>query len=282
MANRKLGKVGNLRNLGKIIPSFRFYPTTKNSDLKILEKNFRGFRLFRVFGLALDAHEDTLIRFFNTTIERLEKNAVLRKEKANLKSSMQFHFDTVDEKLLEFDTKVSQVYVVNAEDIKALTDHHQNMHVKVKDLEDRSRKNKLRFGGLSQAHGEDLLWSEGKIKKLIKEKLVIEIEHAHKIGKEERDDPSLKRTIIAKFLNYKDKEKVLREYRSCKLWEERLYISEHFSEETVEIRMELSKEAKELRRKGKFAKVKHERLISFNVRQNSSKFDSGNEEQEAA
>ena len=68
---------------------------------------------------------------------------------------MQFHFDTVDEKLPEFDTKASQVYVVNAEDIKALIDHHQNMHVKVKDLEDRSRKNKLRFDGLSQAHRED-------------------------------------------------------------------------------------------------------------------------------
>ena len=118
MANRKPGKVGNLGNLGKIILSFRFYPTTKNSDLKILEKNFRGFRLFRVFDLALDAHEDILIKFFNTTIERLAKNAVLKKEKANLKSSVQFHFDTVDKKLPEFDTKVSQVYVVNAEDIK--------------------------------------------------------------------------------------------------------------------------------------------------------------------
>ena len=30
--------------------------------------------------------------------------------------------------------------------------------------------------------------------------------------KKKRDDPSQKRTIIAKFLNYKDKEKVLREY----------------------------------------------------------------------
>ena len=68
---------------------------------------------------------------------------------------MQFGFDTIDEKFLEFDTKFSQVYVVNAEDIKALIDHHQNMHVKVKDSEDRSRKNKLRFDGLSQAHRED-------------------------------------------------------------------------------------------------------------------------------
>ena len=51
-----------------------------------------------------------------------------------------------------------------------------------------------------------------KEKKLIKEKLGIEnleIERAHRIGKEERNDPSQKRTIIANFFNYKDKEKVL-------------------------------------------------------------------------
>ena len=44
----------------------------------------------------LDAHENTLVRFFNTTIERLDRkvgnltteNAVLKKEMADLKSSM--------------------------------------------------------------------------------------------------------------------------------------------------------------------------------------------------
>ena len=45
----------------------------------------------------------------------------------------------------------------------------------------------------------------------------VEIERAYGIGKEERDDPSQKRTVIAKFSNNKEKEKVLREYRSCKL-----------------------------------------------------------------
>ena len=61
MANRKLGKVGNLVNLGKVIPSFRFCPTAKieNSDLKILEKNFRGFRVF-----------DLAIGFFINTAPR--------------------------------------------------------------------------------------------------------------------------------------------------------------------------------------------------------------------
>ena len=121
------------------------------------------------------------MKFFNTAIKRLErkvdnlatKNAVLKKEMADLKSSMQFHSDTIDEKLLEVDTKVLQVDIVNDESIKALIDDHKNLHVKVRDLEDRSRRNNLRFDGLSQAQGEDWHGSEGKIKKLIKEKLEI-------------------------------------------------------------------------------------------------------------
>ena len=76
--------------------------------------------------------------------------------------------------------------------------------------------------------------------------------------------------------------KVLREYRSCKHWEERLYINEDFKQETMEIRKKLFKQTKELRKKKKFAKVIHNRLISFNTRQNPWQFDVGNEEQEAS
>ena len=57
------------------------------------------------------------MKFFNTAIERLERrvdnltteNAVLKKEMADLKSPMQFHSDTIDEKILEADAKASQV-----------------------------------------------------------------------------------------------------------------------------------------------------------------------------
>ena len=102
------------------------------------------------------------MKFFNTAIERLERkfddltteNAVLRKEKVDLKSSMQFHSDTIDGKLLEVDTKVSQVYFVNDENIKTLIDDRKKLHVKVRDLEDRSRRNNLRFDRLSQAQGK--------------------------------------------------------------------------------------------------------------------------------
>ena len=50
----------------------------------------------------------------------------------------------------------------------------------------------------------------------------------------------------------------------------------------MEIRKELFKQAKELRKKEKFAKVTQNRLISFDTRQNPSKFNAGNEEQEAS
>ena len=69
-----------------------------------------------------------------------------------------------------------------------------------------------------------------------------------------------KRIIIAKYLNYKDKEKVLREYRSCKLWEKRLCINEDFSGETIEVKKELFKQANELRKKEKFAKMQNKIL----------------------
>ena len=56
---------------------------------------------------VLDVQDNTLMKFFNTAIERLERkvdnltteNAVLKKKVADLKSSMQFHSDTIDESM---------------------------------------------------------------------------------------------------------------------------------------------------------------------------------------
>ena len=61
---------------------------------------------------------------------------------------MQFYSDIVDEKLLDVDTKVSQAYNVYDENIKTFIDDHKNLHVKVRDLKDRSRSNNLRLDGL--------------------------------------------------------------------------------------------------------------------------------------
>ena len=108
---------------------------------------------------TLDAHK----KFFKTAIERLERkvdnltteNAVLKKEMADFKSLMQFHSDTIDEKLLDVDTNVSQVYIINDENIKTLIHDYKNLHMKGRASEDRSRRNNLRFDELSQVQGED-------------------------------------------------------------------------------------------------------------------------------
>ena len=71
---------------------------------------------------------------------------------ADFKSLMQFYSDIYVEKLLEVDAKVSQIYIVNDENIKTLIDDHKNLHVKVRDLKDRSRRNNLRLDGLHIAN----------------------------------------------------------------------------------------------------------------------------------
>ena len=119
--------------------------------------------------------------------------------------------------------------------------------MEVRSLEKRSRRNNIRFDGLLQAQGEDWHGSERKIKIVIKEKLGIEnvkIACAHRISTEERDDPWQKRSIVAKFLNYKGKEKVLLEKRSCKLLDERLYKNGDISGEKIKIRKELFQNVK--------------------------------------
>ena len=72
------------------------------------------------------------MKFFNAAFERLErkfgnlttKNTVLKKEMIGLKSSMQFHFDKSNKKVLQVKTKVSQVYFVNDGNIKTSIDDH--------------------------------------------------------------------------------------------------------------------------------------------------------------
>ena len=61
----------------------------------------------------------------------------------------------------------------------------------------------------------------------------ITIERLRRIGKKVEGKG---RTIIAKFLNYNQREKVLNKYKELKSWEDQIYIKEDFIEYTVEKR----------------------------------------------
>ena len=87
----------------------------------------------------------------------------------------------------------------------------------------------------------------------MKEKLGIEedilIERAHRMGKIQRNDGTRKRkrTIVVKFLSFKDKSRILYTYREKKLWQEKIFVKEDFSKETARIRKGLLQRAKDFR-----------------------------------
>ena len=93
---------------------------------------------------------------------------------------------------------------------------------KITELEDRHQRNNLRFMGIKEKSGvENETWeeSETKVKVFLQEKLGLEtheitIERAHRIVKNKEGK---RKTIIAKFLNYKQLEKVLNKYKELKL-----------------------------------------------------------------
>ena len=134
------------------------------------------------------------------------------------------------------------------EDIKLIEQKHQQLEEKNSELEDISRRNNLRFSGFTgKVEGADS-WeeSENLIRKFIERNLEMEsnditIERAHRTGCK----------INGKFLNYKDKDAVLNQYRQKQLWKDNIYVNEDYSEHTAD----LFEQAKEIRQSGKSAKA---------------------------
>ena len=62
----------------------------------------------------------------------------------------------------------------------------------------------------------------------------------------------LKKTIMLKFLNYKDKDAAQDQYRQKQLWIDNIYGNEDYSERTAKLRNKLFELAKEIRQSGKF------------------------------
>ena len=82
------------------------------------------------------------------------------------------------------------------------------------------------------------------------------IEQAHRIGKYEHGN---KRTVIAKLLNFKDKENIIAAARQKKLRD--IYVNEDFSSETMKKRKELVEQMKKHRREGKYAVIQVDKLV---------------------
>ena len=126
---------------------------------------------------------------------------------------------------------------------------------KLIDLEDRSRRNNLRF--------ENESWEdcENKIYDLLENKLEMDIENvvierAHRTGKKNKNRS---RPIVAQFSFYKDKMNIL---KNCKkLKNTRFSIFEDFSRETAAIRKEKWQEFLANRGKGMMSYINYRTVI---------------------
>ena len=138
----------------------------------------------------------------------------MTKDIEELKESLEFTQAKMEEKEKSFkkiEEKTRNMELLNKsikKDVEAIEKNKE----KLIDLENRSRRNNLRFDGIRENERESWIDCEEKIHKLLKEKLHIneniEIERAHRTGNDdkERQKP---RTIVLKLLNFKDKEKIL-------------------------------------------------------------------------
>ena len=211
------------------------------------------------------------MKFFTSSMERLEnkierlsnENTLLKQEVESLKASADFQnkwFEEAKRDLEEMRAK-DPIEV----DIKLIEQIHQQLEEKSSELEDRSRRNNLRFSGFTEKAEGAETWeeSENLIREFIERNLEMEskditIERAHRTGSKINGK---KRAIIVKFLNYKDKDAVLNQYRQKQLWKDNIYVNEDYSERTADLRKQLFEQAKEIRQSGKSAKVVYKKLV---------------------
>ena len=120
------------------------------------------------------------------------------------------------------------------EHYEKIEDGNKRLKDKLWDLKDWSRRDNLRFDGVTEYENESWNDTEEVLKDFLFEHLSlwnIKSERAHRTG-ERKEDTS--RTIVAKFSSYKTKELILKNARQLK--DTGYYINEDFSRETVEIR----------------------------------------------
>jgi len=147
---------------------------------------------------------------------------------ADLKASLQFSQNDISEqqeKIMSMSTVVS-----------SLQETVNKYFQKTIYLENQSRRNNLRFEGVSEDPNEKWDGTEEKLKNVLVEKLdldsALEIDRAHRPGRPARHDGTSKpRTVVCKFTSYKVKESILRKARRITL--EAISIFEHLAEETV-------------------------------------------------
>ena len=202
----------------------------------------------------LSVQESTMMSFFSVFADSVNKriDGILR-EVEGLKTSLEHS-----------QAELAELKAVNIpKRIVALENNIESLLAKADDLENRSRRNNLCFEGIPELRYGNESWekSEEKVKELIDNQLKMNsqdiiIERAHRVG---RKVPEKSRPIIAKFLNYKDRDAVLKARKNLK--GSRQVIREDFSERILQKRKDLIPKMNEARNEGKIAYLSYDKLV---------------------
>ncbi|XP_065682334.1 uncharacterized protein LOC136095540 [Hydra vulgaris] len=177
-------------------------------------------------------------------------NQLLNCEKVlkDIEESLSFHQDNHDKKVSDLEKKICSKSSLASKDKE-----------KIRQLEDRQRRNNLKFEGIAENESESWDDSEIKIMNILENNFNVngvKIGRAHRTGKRNTEKP---RTIVIKLLDYKEKVKILK--NANKLEGSGIFINEDYSVETAIIRKKLFEERKIHRNNGKYCTVIYDKLI---------------------
>ena len=197
------------------------------------------------------------------TIEIKDNNDRLNsmvKDTDDLKLSVQTYQNVFDDKIKELEDSIKKIKENHKKEIIQLKNENEDSKDKLRILEDRSRRDNLRFDSIQEWRDESWADTEEILKDKIKETLGIEnveLERAHPVGDKNQ---SSCRTIVAKLSKYKTKECILTQARKKKPLGIRIY--EVFSKATVQIRKENWEKVKDLRSQGRYAVLVYDKIYT--------------------
>ena len=213
--------------------------------MNLQEKNFRTF--LECFMEATNKRVDSFIKDVSVDL-------------ANVKHSIEHTQKDVDDINVKVKESTVQLGEIKKE-TEALDLQLQTMLKQVDYIDNQGRRNNLRFDGINETPTETWEQTEIKVKDLLSAKLQldptnVEIDRAHRIGSRFGDKP---RTIVARFLKYKDKSNILTNAK--KLKGTGVFINEDFSDRVAKIRKDLWPRVKDEREKGNIAYINFDRLV---------------------
>ena len=194
----------------------------------------------------------SLMNSFNDRYDRLKETVT--EIRVSLEYSQQDIAAIKDS--LELQDKNQQSVCVQ---MTSIQDNLKEIESSVDYLENQSRRNNVIFDGIQEDVNETWQDSERKVNEILEESMNLDglvIERAHRVGKPRSPRGRL---VVVKFLNYKDREEVLRNAKNLKGTD--VYVREDVSSRVLSKRREQLPQLKAARQSGKLAYFKFDKLI---------------------